>query len=88
MQADTALSTDKLTGLYNHNKLDEEANVLIFPDLGSANIAYKLLIKLANAVAVGPVLTGSSWPVNILQRGADVEEIVDMAVITAISAMK
>jgi malate dehydrogenase (oxaloacetate-decarboxylating)(NADP+) len=88
MQADTALSTDLLTGLYNHNQLDEEANVLIFPDLGSANITYKLLIKLANAVAVGPILTGKNWPVNILQRGADVEEIVNMTVITAIGAQK
>jgi malate dehydrogenase (oxaloacetate-decarboxylating)(NADP+) len=86
MQADTALSADLLTGLYDHNNLNGEANVLIFPDMGSANIAYKLLIKLANAVAIGPVLTGNSWPVNILQRGADVEEIVNMTVITAISA--
>jgi malate dehydrogenase (oxaloacetate-decarboxylating)(NADP+) len=86
MQADTALDANLLNGLYKFCDLEDEASVLIFPDMTSANIAYKLLIKLAGAVAIGPVLTGNRWPVNILQRGADVAEIVNMTAITVLDA--
>ncbi|MDP2359435.1 MAG: NADP-dependent malic enzyme [bacterium] len=86
MQADTALSAELLTGRYNFNRLDDEANVLIFPDMTSANIAYKLLIKAAGAVAVGPILIGNEYPVNILQRGADVAEIVNLTAVTVVDA--
>ncbi len=88
MQADTALNPDLLNGLYNFNQLDDEANVLIFPEMASANIAYKLLIRVAQAVAVGPILIGNQYPVNILQRGADVSEIVDMTAITVVDAIE
>ena len=86
MQADTALSADLLGGLYSFSRLDDEANVLIFPDMTSANIAYKLLIMAAGAVAVGPILIGNEYPVNILQRGADVSEIVNMTAVTVVDA--
>jgi len=86
MQADTALDASLLNGLYKFSALEDEASVLIFPDMTAANIAYKLLIKLAGAVAVGPILTGNRWPVNILQRGADVAEIVNMTAITVVDA--
>jgi malate dehydrogenase (oxaloacetate-decarboxylating)(NADP+) len=88
MQADTALSAELLDGLYRFSWLDDEANVLVFPDMPSANIAYKLLIKAAGAVAVGPILIGNDYPVNILQRGADVSEIVNMTAITVVDAQE
>jgi malate dehydrogenase (oxaloacetate-decarboxylating)(NADP+) len=77
-----------LGGLYSFHRLDDEANVLIFPDMTSANIAYKLLIKAAGAVAVGPILIGNEYPVNILQRGADVSEIVNLTAVTVVDAQE
>jgi len=88
MQADTALDSERLNDMYSFCKLDREANVLIFPDMGAGNIAYKLLVKLADAVAIGPILLGNNWPANILQRGADVAEIVTMAAITVMDCQQ
>ena len=60
------------------------ANVLIFPDLHSSNIAYKLMQRMGGAEAIGPLLVGMNKPINILQRSADVDEIVNVAMITAL----
>ncbi|HET7214204.1 MAG TPA: NADP-dependent malic enzyme [Terriglobia bacterium] len=81
MMADTAVVPEILQEDYPFSTLRGGANVLIFPDLGSANIAYKLMLRIGGAEALGPILVGMSKPVHVLQRGAAVEEIVNMAAI-------
>ncbi len=86
MQADTAVVDEILAETYPFSHLQRAANVLIFPCLEAGNIAYKLIQRLADAEAVGPILVGLNKPVHVLQRGAEVEEIVDMAAIAAVDA--
>ena len=62
--------------------------MLIFPDLDAANIAYKLLARLGGAEAIGPILVGMAQPVHVLQRGAEVNEIVNLAVLAALDALE
>ena len=88
MQADTAVVEQILLGRYAFSRLRGAANVLIFPTLDAANIAYKLLDRLGGAQAIGPILVGMARPVHILQRGSDVNDIVHMAVIAAVDAQE
>jgi len=74
--------------MYPFSALQGGANVLICPDLNSANIAYKLLAKIGGAETIGPILMGMSKPVHLLSRGAEVEEIVNMAAIAVIDAQE
>ena len=78
MQADVAVSPEMLSELYPFSSLKEKANVLIFPELTSANIAYKLLAKLGGATAIGPILLGIRKPVYLLVPGNEVNDIVHM----------
>ena len=88
MQADTAVVERILTRVYPFAKLRGPANVLIFPDLDAANIAYKLLARLGEAQAIGPILVGMDQPVHVLQRLSEVPDIVNMAVIAAVDALE
>ncbi len=88
MQADTAVVERILTQTYPFARLKEAANVMIFPNLDAANIAYKLLDRVGGAQAIGPILVGMAQPVHILQRGSDVSDIVNMAVIAAVDAQE
>ncbi len=83
MQADTALHPEISVENYSYNKVPGDANVLIFPDLQSGNIAYKLMSRAGGADTIGPILVGMNKPVFVLQRGSDVNDIVNMATITA-----
>jgi malate dehydrogenase (oxaloacetate-decarboxylating)(NADP+) len=88
MMADTALSPEALERDYPFSTLKGGANVLIFPDLASANIAYKLLMKVGGAEAIGPILMGMSKPVYVLQRGAEVEDVVHITAIAVVDAQE
>jgi len=84
MQADTAVNPEIMAETFPFCQIKGGANVLIFPDLQSANICYKLMQRLAGVEAIGPILIGMNKPINVLQRSADVDEIVNMAIITVL----
>ncbi len=88
MQADTAVVERILTRTYPFARLRSAANVLIFPSLDAANIAYKLLDRIGGAQAIGPILVGMAQPVHLLQRGSEVNDIVNIAVIAAVDALE
>ncbi|HEX3867156.1 MAG TPA: phosphate acyltransferase, partial [Gemmatimonadaceae bacterium] len=88
MQADTAFDREIIERDYPFSTLKEQANVLIFPNLSAGNIAYKLLNHLGGATAIGPILVGMSRPVHVLERGADVQDIVNMAAVAVVDAQE
>jgi malate dehydrogenase (oxaloacetate-decarboxylating)(NADP+) len=88
MQADTAVTPEIIEQTYAFSSLKGGANVLIFPNLEAGNIAYKLLMRIGGCEAIGPILMGLSKPVHILQRGSEVNEIVNMAAIAVVDAQE
>ena len=88
ISADDALSPDVIEQQYPFSALKGGANVLIFPDLASANIACKLTSKISDGELIGPILMGMSRPVHVLQRTATVEEIVNVAAIAVVDAQE
>jgi malate dehydrogenase (oxaloacetate-decarboxylating)(NADP+) len=87
MQADTAVVPEIIDEHYPFSTLKGGANVLIFPDLNSGNIAYKLMNRIGGADTIGPVLLGMKKPVHVLQTGAEVSDIVNMTAITVVEAI-
>jgi malate dehydrogenase (oxaloacetate-decarboxylating)(NADP+) len=88
MQADTAVTPEIIEETYPFSRLKGGANVLIFPNLEAGNVAYKLLMRIGGAEAIGPILMGLSKTVHVLQRGAEVNEIVNMAAIAVVDAQE
>jgi malate dehydrogenase (oxaloacetate-decarboxylating)(NADP+) len=86
MQADAAVAYEQITELYPFCRLTDAANVLVFPDLASGNVAYKLMSTLGGATAVGPILLGVAKPVTVLPRNAPVSTIVQMTAYTVYRA--
>lgn len=87
MQANVAINDEIQKEIYPFSQLiNRRANTLIFPDLASGNIAYKLLSELGNAEAIGPILLGMNKPVHILQLGSSIREIVNMVAIAVVDA--
>jgi len=86
MQADTAVVADIIEERYAFSAV-KDANVLVFPSLESANIAYKLLARLGKAKAIGPILLGMGAPVHVLQTGDEVNDIVQIAAVAVMDAM-
>ena len=86
MQADTAVDEVLLNSRFPFNRLGKAANVMVFPDLSAANVAYKLLQTLGGAKAVGPLLMGLTRPFNVLPRGTDMENVVNVIALTVAQA--
>lgn len=85
MQADVAVVPDLMRRHYPFSQV-EDANILVFPHLAAANTAYKLLSRLGGAEAIGPILVGMARPVQALETGADVREIVNVSILSSIEA--
>jgi malate dehydrogenase (oxaloacetate-decarboxylating)(NADP+) len=88
MQADTAVAPEIIADTYPFSSLRGGANVLIFPNLEAGNIAYKLLMRIGGAEAIGPILMGLSRPVHVLQRGCEVNDIVNIAAVAVVEAQE
>jgi len=85
MQADTAVVPEIVDERFPFSQV-RDANVLVFPSLDAANVAYKLLARLGGAETIGPILLGMGAPVHVLQAGDDVRDIVDIAAVAVMDA--
>lgn len=87
IQANVALNIELQQEMYPFSALAEKgANTMIFPNLASANIAYKLLMEIGGAETIGPILLGMKKPVHVLQLGSSIREIVNIAAIAVVDA--
>ena len=87
MQADTAVNPEILKHIFPFTKLNEGANIFIFPNLDSGNIAYKLVQQLAKGEVLGPLLLGIRKPCNIVQRTGNVQDFINMIVLTSLQVL-
>ena len=85
MQADVAVVPELMQRHYAFSQV-KDANVLVFPQLAAANTAYKLMARLGGAEAIGPILVGMNKPVHVLETGADVRDIVNVAIMAVVDA--
>jgi malate dehydrogenase (oxaloacetate-decarboxylating)(NADP+) len=88
MQADTAVEPVIAREAFPLSRIQGDANILVCPDLESANIAYKLLWRLGKVEAIGPILIGIDAAVHVLQRGVDVNDVVNMAALCVLKAQR
>ena len=88
MQADTAVVPELITSRSPTGVLDRAANVLVFPNLTAANASYKLLNRLGDAEVIGPILSGLSRAVHVLQRDAEVSDVVNLTTIAVADAQR
>jgi malate dehydrogenase (oxaloacetate-decarboxylating)(NADP+) len=89
LQTDFALNSEMLKANFPFSRLaNKKVNTLIFPNLESANITYKLLKELNKAESIGPIMMGLRKPVHILQLGASVDEIVNMTAVAVVDAQQ
>jgi malate dehydrogenase (oxaloacetate-decarboxylating)(NADP+) len=89
MQADTAVVSDIIDEPNIRSVEVQRCKcVSVFPSLEAANVAYKLLERLGGATTIGPILLGAGAPIHVLQRGADVRDIVNMAAVAAMDAIE
>jgi malate dehydrogenase (oxaloacetate-decarboxylating)(NADP+) len=86
MQADLALNYERLKEQYPFSNLSGPANILVFPNLGAANTAYKLMDEIGGAEVIGPILMGMRHPVHVLQRGSTVQDAVNLITIASVDA--
>jgi malate dehydrogenase (oxaloacetate-decarboxylating)(NADP+) len=86
MQADTAVVQQIMESDFPFSKVKGKINVLIFPDLDSGNIAYKLMARIGEATVVGPIIMGMKKSVHVLQRGATVDDIINLSAIAIVDA--
>ena len=86
IQVDIATNAEVRVPEFPFSTLKDNANVFVFPNLDSANIAYQMLANVGGAEVIGPVLIGMQKPVNVLQMGCSVQAIVNLAAITALRA--
>ncbi|MEW7277343.1 NADP-dependent malic enzyme [Aquimarina sp. 2201CG1-2-11] len=89
LQINFALNKEKRSDKFPFSKLNgQKVNTLVFPNLDSANSNYKLLGEINNSESIGPIMMGMNKPVHILQLGASVEEIINMAAVAVIDAQE
>jgi malate dehydrogenase (oxaloacetate-decarboxylating)(NADP+) len=89
IQSDFALNKKMLQDTFPFSRLSgKKVNTLIFPNLEAANITYKLIKELDDALSIGPIMMGMKKPVHILQLGASVDEIVNMVAVAVVDAQE